>query len=230
MTTEFTLLLGTAAALGFVHTLLGPDHYVPFIAMARARRWSERKAMTVTLLSGIGHVTSSIAIGAIGLLIGAKVLKLTKLESFRGQIAGWLLLGFGLAYMVWGLRHGLRRSRITHHHEAVVHTHITHNHPGHDHGGKVNLTPWVLFTIFVFGPCEPLIPLLMYPAARADAFSVVAVAAVFGVVTIGTMSVIVFGALRGMARIEFRGLEHYSHALAGLVIALCGAGMQFLGL
>ena len=35
------------------------------------------------------------------------MLKLTQLESFRGDIAGWLLLGFGLAYMVWGLRHAV---------------------------------------------------------------------------------------------------------------------------
>ncbi|HOD34406.1 MAG TPA: hypothetical protein PLR20_01590 [Syntrophales bacterium] len=27
-------------------------------------------------------------------------------------------------------------------------------------------TPWVLFTIFVLGPSEPLIPVLMFPAAR----------------------------------------------------------------
>jgi len=27
---------------------------------------------------------------------------------------------------------------------------------------------WALFLIFVFGPCEPLIPLIMYPAAKLN--------------------------------------------------------------
>lgn len=37
MTQELGILLITAVSIGFFHTLLGPDHYVPFIAMAKAR-------------------------------------------------------------------------------------------------------------------------------------------------------------------------------------------------
>ena len=43
MNQESTLLLWTAASIGFVHTLLGPDHYLPFVAMSRAGGWSARK-------------------------------------------------------------------------------------------------------------------------------------------------------------------------------------------
>lgn len=237
MTTEFSILLGTAATLGFVHTILGPDHYIPFIAMARARQWSMRRAMTITFLSGIGHVTSSVIIGLVGLLFGVEVLKLTNLESVRGEIAGWLLFGFGLAYTLWGIRHAYKKKAmsVVHAHESVAEADHTHDH--HDHGlhthihpEKANITPWILFTIFVFGPCEPLIPVLMYPAATADAFSVFAVAMVFSVFTIGTMSAMVFLTLRGMQRLPLHGLERYAHALAGFVVLLCGAGMQFLGL
>jgi len=42
MATEVSLLLGAAATLGFFHTVFGPDHYVPFIVMARARQWLSR--------------------------------------------------------------------------------------------------------------------------------------------------------------------------------------------
>jgi len=31
---EITVLLATAASLGFIHTLIGPDHYLPFIVMS----------------------------------------------------------------------------------------------------------------------------------------------------------------------------------------------------
>jgi len=43
MTHDLTVLTITAASLGLFHTLFGPDHYLPFIMMARARRWEGRK-------------------------------------------------------------------------------------------------------------------------------------------------------------------------------------------
>ena len=53
MTQEMILLLSTAAFLGFFHTLLGPDHYLPFIVMGKARQWSMAKTtwITVTAIS-----------------------------------------------------------------------------------------------------------------------------------------------------------------------------------
>ena len=45
MTNEILILAGSAAALGFVHTILGPDHYLPFIVMAKARQWKMYKTM-----------------------------------------------------------------------------------------------------------------------------------------------------------------------------------------
>ena len=38
LTPEILLLLTSAAGIAFVHTLLGPDHYLPFVSMAVARR------------------------------------------------------------------------------------------------------------------------------------------------------------------------------------------------
>lgn len=237
MTTEFSILLGTAATLGFVHTLLGPDHYVPFIAMAKAREWSIRRTMMITFLSGIGHVSSSVIIGLVGLAFGVELLKLTRLESLRGELAGWLLLGFGLAYMLWGLRRAFREKahQLVHAHQSETeadHTHDHHNHGLHTHihPERANITPWILFTIFVFGPCEPLIPLIMYPAARSDVFAVFLTALAFSVTTIGTMSFLVYVSVRGMERLPLAGLQRYSHALAGFVVLVCGMGVKFLGL
>jgi len=38
MSNELLILTGTAASIGFLHTVFGPDHYVPFVVMARANR------------------------------------------------------------------------------------------------------------------------------------------------------------------------------------------------
>jgi len=53
MSPELIALTVTAASLGFIHTLLGPDHYVPFVAMSKARHWSITRTSLVTLLRGI---------------------------------------------------------------------------------------------------------------------------------------------------------------------------------
>ena len=91
------------------------------------------------------------------------------------------------------------------------------------------MTPWVIFVIFVLGPCEPLIPLLMYPAAREDPAGVLLVTGVFGVITVLTMTFIVALALMGLQTVKLKRFEPYGHALAGLAIFACGMGVALLG-
>lgn len=237
MSQELLVLTATAGTLGFVHTVLGPDHYLPFVVLARARRWSKATTSLVTVLCGIGHVGSSIAIGAVGIALGVALAKLEWIESTRGDVAAWLLTAFGLLYMVWGIRRAVRQRTHSHAHshlggEVHHHTHThedAHLHPHDQPSAAIPLTPWILFTIFVFGPCEPLIPLLMYPAAAESAFGIALVAGVFGAATIATMLVIVLALSFGLQRLPTHNLERYSHALAGAAIFLCGVAIH-LGL
>ena len=60
---EAHILLVTAASIAFLHTLLGPDHYVVFTAMGKARSWSLARTLRITFLCGLGHVLSSVLIG-----------------------------------------------------------------------------------------------------------------------------------------------------------------------
>ena len=57
----------------------------------------------------------------------------------------------------------------------------------HVHDVNAGLTPWALFVILLLGPCEPLVPLLMVPAASGGWATVAAVAGVFALATIATM-------------------------------------------
>jgi sulfite exporter TauE/SafE len=98
MTSEIAILAGTAASIGLIHTILGPDHYLPFIVLAKARQWSSAKTAVITLLCGIGHVLSSVVLGFIGIALGMAVFKLEAIETFRGDIAAWMLIAFGFAY------------------------------------------------------------------------------------------------------------------------------------
>lgn len=236
-------LITAALSIAFLHTIMGPDHYVPFVAMARIGKWSTTKTIVITLLCGIGHVGSSIILGLVGIAGGTAILKLNSIEKFRGDLAGWLLLGFGLAYTVWGIWRAIRnrphvhlhmhgdgtvhRHQHTHTGEHLhVHDHAAHEHPAHPQSEHDRLTPWVLFTIFLFGPCEPLIPLMMYPAASGDYRGVAWVAVLFSLVTLLTMTTIVVALRAGVSFVPAGRLERYSHALAGLVILCCGVAVK----
>jgi len=232
---EMTLLTVTAAFLGFFHTLLGPDHYLPFVVMARARRWSQAKTAWITFLCGLGHIGSSVILGLAGIALGITVTRLEGIEAVRGDIAAWALIAFGLVYFAWGLRKAGRSRPHEHvhiHEDSVphIHRHIHETDHAHVHDGNARITPWVLFTIFVLGPCEPLIPVLMYPAAKESLSGLLWVTGVFGGVTILTMMGIVLVSMRGMSLIPLKGLERYTHALAGGTICLCGIAIQFFGL
>jgi nickel/cobalt exporter len=245
MNSEIAILSLTAASLGFMHTLLGPDHYLPFVVLSKARKWSKIKTIWITILCGIGHVGSSVLIGFIGIAAGVALSKLEAFESFRGNIAGWLFIGFGLAYAVWGLRRAFKNKPHTHAHfhlngkkhvhehtHFVEHTHL-HTDEKTENNEKVeykNLTPWILFVIFVFGPCEPLIPLLMFPALQHSVVGVVSVTAVFSLVTIATMTTIVLLTTTGISFVKLEKLEKYTHVLAGSAIFFSGIAIQFMGL
>lgn len=234
MSSELAILSGTAASLGFVHTILGPDHYVPFIVLSRARGWSALRTSFITFACGVGHVLSSIVLGFIGIALGIAVFKLESIEAFRGDVATWFVIIFGFTYFIWGLHRAIRNKPHRHVHvHAGGAGHTYEDAAGHAHDEdttKVNVTPWVLFIIFVLGPCEPLIPLIMYPAARGSVMDVVVVATVFGSVTVLTMLGTVLLSYYGLSRMPFRRFERYAHAIAGLAIFLCGGAMKFLGL
>lgn len=236
MSGETAVLAGTAATIAFAHTILGPDHYLPFIVLAKARQWSSTKTAVITLLCGLGHILSSVVLGFIGVALGIAVFRLEALEAFRGELAAWLLFAFGFTYFIWGIHRAIRSRPHEHVHlhkgeSAHLHQHGHTTRHTHVHtASSVSLTPWILFIVFLFGPCEPLIPILMYPAARSDMMSVALVASIFGLVTIATMLCVVLASSYGLSKLPLPKLERYSHALAGLTILLCGAAIKFMGL
>jgi nickel/cobalt transporter (NicO) family protein len=236
MNNSIVLLSITAISIAFIHTILGPDHYLPFIVLSQARKWNIKKTMFITFLCGLGHVSSSVILGFVGIAVGISVTKLVSVESFRGNVAAWLFIAFGLIYMIVSFRNVIKKKKHTHSHfhldgEKHEHEHDHHEEHTHIHEKEMeNTTPWILFLIFVFGPCEPLIPLVMYPAAEHNISGVVTVSLLFSAVTIATMMSIVLGFKLGFNKINLKPVEKYAHVIAGAMIFFSGLAIQFLGL
>ncbi|MCX6333962.1 MAG: sulfite exporter TauE/SafE family protein [Bacteroidia bacterium] len=236
MNESLVLLSVTAITIGFVHTILGPDHYLPFIVLSEAKKWTLRKTIFITFLCGLGHVGSSVLLGLIGIGVGISLNKLVAVESFRGNIAAWLFIAFGFVYLVISIRNLVKKKKHSHSHFHTGGEHHSHEHDHfyeHTHvheNGVLKTTPWILFLIFIFGPCEPLIPLVMYPAAQSNVSGIVIVSLLFSIVTIATMMSIVIAFKLGLSRINLKPVEKYSNVIAGSMILFSGLAIQFLGL
>jgi sulfite exporter TauE/SafE len=230
MTPELAILTFNAVAVAIIHTVIGPDHYLPFIVMSKARNWSFARTSWITLACGTGHVASSVVLGLAGYAAGAGLRRLEWIESFRGEVAAWALIMFGALYAAWGFWRLKRRAPDGHTHDHLIRLH-SHNHI-HDPktGAEISLTPWILFAIFVFGPCEPLIPLFIYPAATNGWAGAWLVSIAFATATIGSMLALVLAGRYGLDWLPAGRLVRYNHVLAGSTIAIAGCAIQFLGL
>ena len=217
-------LVAAAISIGSIHTL-APDHWVPFAALGRAQRWSARRTALITAACGLGHVTGSVALGLLSVFLGVELLQRfgQRLES----ASGLLLIGFGVAYAVWGLR----RSARAHRHARGHH----HGHPhtdGHSHGlghGPSSLSPRALFLLFSADPCVAVIP-LMFASAPLGWPTTLSVIVAYEVATIGTMVALVLPARAAATVARGAWMDRHGDALAGAVVALVGMAVLGLGI
>ena len=206
------LLVAAAIGVGSVHTV-APDHWMPFAVLARAERWSAKRTALVTALCGLGHVTTSVALGLLAVVSGRELFEVfgRRLES----VAGLLLVGFGVAYAIWGLHRRM--------HERA-HTHA------HAHGvAQTPLTAWSLFLVFSADPCVAVIP-LMFGATALGWTSTLAVVTAYELATIGTMVVLVLPARAAMHTIRGAWADEWGDALAGGVVACVGMAVLGFGI
>lgn len=231
---SLTALIFTAASLGFAHTIVGPGHYLPFASLAKFGNWSYFRTMCAVFACGFAHVLSSLVIGAVGLALGAGVGALERVEGSRADIVKWAFLAFAVAYFAFGLRSALRGGAGSRRPEAGGGAGESSNSCGA--GGRQatcgagakrgeRATFWLLFAVFAFGPCEVLIPLVMYPAASFDWLGVLAVAVAFSAATLLTMLAAVSALYFGLRGVNAGGLERWGNAITGLVFLACAVFM-----
>jgi nickel/cobalt transporter (NicO) family protein len=102
------LLVSAVATVGVLHTVV-PDHWVPITLIARQRGWSKHETAVAAARAGIGHVLSTLAIGAAVWLAGVAIAeRFTHLVDIASSLA---LIGFGgwIAFSAWGELHAPRR-------------------------------------------------------------------------------------------------------------------------
>lgn len=215
-----TALWWAAVSVAVLHTLAGPDHYLPFIAIAKSRGYSMGKTLLWTLFCGLGHVGSALLL-AVGFVWFSHWLAQERyewLENNRGDLAAYSLIGLGTAYILWSLRHRLQHRKGLAHHHAFG---LGHASSGREPNGKASITVWVMFIIFVLGPCEALLPVLM-SASVLGMSAVISATLLFSTATIGAMLFMVAAGMLGLRYVKVPFLQRYAHETAGFAILLCG--------
>lgn len=213
MKNSIWLLLVSTASIAFLHAL-APDHWMPFAAIGKAQNWSKPKLLWITFISGLGHVGISIVFSIIGIILGFSLSKLKAIEGHRGEIALWLLIGFGIAYMIWGIKKAREKK-----HKSIDEEKLK----------AKTVAVWTMFAVIILGPCEPLIPLVFLGYNYGYA-GIIAVSVVFSIITIIMMLVQSVLAFMGIQWLKNDLADRYSHAFAGLVIALTGVFVMALGI
>jgi len=186
-------------------------------------------------------VTVSVLLGAVSLFFGLELMQAVgeRLEN----LAGVLLIGFGVAYGAWGL-HRAMRARIhrevhdvlpEHQHRESGQVDLSdgqqHHHHHHHHAPLANrrLTPWTLFLLFSADPCVAVVP-LMFASAPLGWISTLMVVLAYEVATIATMVALVLPSRVAAGALRARWADQYGDAIAGAVIASVGVAVTMLGI
>lgn len=233
MTSTAFLLFLSSCSTAVIHALI-PDHWLPFVLMARAQRWSERRAAALTGLAGVLHVLATVVAGGLTILVGsASVHSLAARSGHTLEFVGGLLLAvFGVSYGIF--RH-IREARI---HAAADPERERAGAPeqaiGHVHAHGHLLERWfhgalsagALVLVIGISPCALLVPIL-FAASAAGPGALLAAAFGFALCTIGTMVGVTIVAMRGMRRIDLPFFARYGDLISGAIVGAVGLLLMF---
>lgn len=196
------LALLSIFTVSLLHTLI-PSHWLCFVVVGRAQGWRIRQTLVVAALAGAVHVAATVGLGVGLRAFGAAMMNEHALETTSAIV----LLALAAMYLGLHFAHG------GHHHE-------------HDRrrGGRVAVFALVLS--LMLSPCTAAIPFMI--VAVRTWLTVVVVAALLLVATVGTMLLLVGLTSLGIERLRFAFVERYEKIAVGAVLAALGAGLLLL--
>ncbi|WP_428897252.1 hypothetical protein Dip518_001039 [Parelusimicrobium proximum] len=216
------MYLLVVAGIGIGHTVLAPNHYLPFIVLGKVNNWGIGKTLSVTALCGLAHIIGSTVLGLVGAFLGYALINIEGVDEYRHIISAGILVLFGLLYFIWGLQQALQSDGCG----CGCHNHSGHVHVDEKAASKsAKKTIAILFLAFLVAPCEMWIPLISAPAVEGSKMLVILVIAVFSLSTVFSMLAMTAAGYFGAKFLPFKSVEKYGHAIAGFVILLCGVVM-----
>lgn len=199
-----TLLAGGLAA-AFLHAAI-PTHWLPFVLVGRAQRWSLPRTLAAVVAAGLAHIATTAVAG--GLIVAAGL----ALDQWVGGVLPWIsaamLFAFGTFYLA---RAAIRRPVLA--------------------GGPSMEAPEPtvsnaaavlgLVAMMAISPGEVLLPIYL-SSAEEGLPVLIALTGVFAVGTILGMAVFTTVARAGASMLKLERWARYEGAVLGAALILLG--------
>jgi nickel/cobalt exporter len=224
------LLIG-AGTVGIAH-MAAPDHWVTLSIMGRTKKWAHSKVFKTSLVTAVGHVGLSLALGIAVAAVGI---------VFSHLISGYLDMGIGIVMIIIGAFVGVRPVVSTkskgHKHEQQARKHIfkqgDHGHDGDRQepvAGKRIADNAGYFAVLgaALSPDPSIIPIFL-ASIPAGFYFLIEIAIIFAATSILTLILLVRLGNMGLARALERIPEKYNDSIVGFVIAAIGVFILVAG-
>jgi hypothetical protein len=232
-TTVLATLAATGFTVAFFHAAL-PTHWLPFVLVARARGWRERKTMGVALAAGLGHVAITSLLGLVVAWLGFA------LDEHFGEIFKWIAGGSLLAVGVYFAVQQLRGAGLRHHHLPGSHHHASEacgkekeeSHLEHELRespvGSGKTGDWAaisgLLVMLTLSPCEAFLPVYL-SGVEFGWRGFFVLSGILAAGTLGGMTLFTWLTLRGLERFDLKRIERYESGVLAAVFGVLGALM-----
>ncbi|HEX2854120.1 MAG TPA: hypothetical protein VHO24_12850 [Opitutaceae bacterium] len=225
-----TSIAVTGFSVAFLHAMI-PTHWLPFVLVARARKWSWSKTMLVTAFAGMGHVLLTSLLGLGIAWFGFQLDE--KLGRAFPWITGGLLVVIGLYYFWQQWRGGGIR-----HHHLLGGRHQPSKQCGHEHDHShwddelkdsrlvsTKSGDWAaisgLFVMLTFSPCELFFPVYI-AGVQFGWRGFFVLSGILAVATLAGMLLFTWLTRVGLEKIEIKNFERYEAALLGTLFSVLG--------
>lgn len=198
-------LVGGGFAAAFLHAAL-PTHWLPFVLVGRAQRWSLARNLAAVTAAGLAHVASTVVVGS--LIVAAGLVLDTVIAGLLPWLSAGLLFAFGGFYLI----------------RAMVRRPVTAGGPGMDlaeptvsHAAAF----WGLVGVMALSPGEVLLPIYMSAAAEGAA-ALVMLTLAFALGTVLGMAVFTLLARAGASVLRLERWARYEGAVLGVALIAIG--------
>ena len=198
-------LLGGGFVAAFLHAAL-PTHWLPFVLVGRAQRWTLARTLMVVTAAGVAHIASTAVVGS--LIVAAGLALDALVAGLLPHLSAVLLFAFGAFYLV---RSFVRRPVM-----AGGPT-LDLAEPTVSHGTAF----WGLIAVMALSPGEVLLPSYMSSAQEGVA-ALGLLTAVFAVGTILGMAIFTTLARAGASVLRLERWARYEGAILGLALIAIG--------
>ncbi len=198
-------LLGAGFVTAFLHAAL-PTHWLPFVLVGRAQRWTLSRMLGAVTAAGLAHIVTTAVVG--GLVVAAGLAVDQWISGLLPHLAAVLLLLFGTFYLSRAL---IRRP------VPAGGPPLELAEPTVSHAAAF----WGLVAMMAVSPGEVLLPIYLSQAEEGLAV-LAALTVAFALGTVGGMAVFTLLARAGWSVLRLERWARYEGAVLGGALIVIG--------